>query len=104
MINEDNILNYIKSSNFIEINLKNDLLIYFDKLNQKQVQTLISYFNKQKYEILKMLISLKNKEICSFEEIKTNLDAINRKLIKSEELKDKEKDDEDIYNLLSSIN
>jgi hypothetical protein len=103
MIDENNILNYIKNSNFIEINLKKSLLDHFDKLNQKQLLTLINYFNKQKSEILKMLMSFKNKDICSFEEIKTNLDNINRNLIKIEELQDKQNDENEIYNLIESL-
>ncbi|MDP3381556.1 MAG: hypothetical protein Q8S84_08960 [bacterium] len=48
-------------------------------------------------------MSFKNKDICSFEEIKTNLDNINRNLIKIEELQDKQNDENEIYNLIESL-
>ena len=102
MLDKNNILKYIKSSNLIETKLKNNLLNHFHKLSHKQIENLVKYFNEQKYEILKMLIILKDKKICSFEEIKTKLDKLNRDMIKKQEFED-EKQDEKLFNLLNEI-
>lgn len=103
MLNENNILEYIKCSNLIEEKLKIKLIEHFDTLPKNQINILIDHFNKQKKEILDILRTLKNKEVCSFEEIKDNLEKINREIIKKNELKEKQEDEENILNLLKEL-
>lgn len=103
MLDENNILEYIKSSNLIEKKLKNNLIEHFHKLSKNQIKVLVNHFNKQKNEILKMLIGLKDKEVCSFEEIKTNLDKVNRDIIKKQEFEERQDDEENILNLLDEV-
>jgi DNA-binding transcriptional MerR regulator len=83
--------------------LKKNLIINFDKLTNLQTDILIRYFNKQKIEILKMLVNLRDKQNCSFEEIKTNLDNINRKLRQNKELLDNKDKDKELFILLEQL-
>lgn len=76
IVNEKNLLEYIKNYVFLDNNFKNDLLKYFDKLDEIQKLWLIEYFNNQKKDILNFLKSFKDKEDYSFENIKTELDFI----------------------------
>lgn len=103
MLDEKNILEYIKKSNLIEINLKTELINNFDKLSINQVKLLIKYFNNQKNEILNLLKTLKDKEICSFEEIKSHLDKLNKDLILKEEFEEKIIEEKNILNLLDTL-
>ena len=103
MLDEKNILEHIKNSNLIEINLKNNLINNFDKLSKKQVKLLINHFNNQKNEILNLLKTLKEKEICSFEEIKSNLYKLNKDLMIKKEFEEKSIDEDNILNLLDVI-
>lgn len=103
MLDEKNILEYIKKSNLIEINLKTELINNFDKLSINQVKLLIKYFNNQKNEILNLLKTLKDKEICSFEEIKSHLDKLSKDLILKEEFEEKIIEEKNILNLLDTL-
>lgn len=103
MINEDNLLEYIKNSKFIDSSIKNNLIKYYDKLNTQQIKWLIDYFNNHKRNILKILVDLKDKDICSFEEIKFTIDNLSRKNLKNNELIEYENDQAEILNLINSI-
>lgn len=103
IVNEKNLLEYIKNYVFLDNNFKNDLLKYFDKLDEIQRLWLIEYFNNQKKDILNFLKSFKDKEDYSFENIKTELDNKSRLKVKQEEKLEIENEEDDFLNLVNSI-
>lgn len=103
IVNEKNLLEYIKNYVFLDNNFKNDLLKYFDKLDEIQKLWLIEYFNNQKKDILNFLKSFKDKEDYSFENIKTELDNKSRLKIKQEEKQEIENEQDEFLNLVNAI-
>ena len=103
MVDEQNLLEYIKNSKFLDTSIKNKLIEHFDKLNSDQKLWLIEYFNNLKQEILKVLIQLKDINICSFEEVKMNIDNAIRIKLKTIESFEHENERNEILDLLNSI-
>lgn len=103
MLNKNNILFYIKNSKFLDEDFRKYLLNNFDYLLQEEQTFLINYFNIQRKEILKELVWLKNKNICSFENIKDKINVINRNVIKKLEEIENNKKDEELFNLLEQL-
>lgn len=104
IVDENNIFEYIKNYPFLDIEAKNSILKYFDKLNKNQISWLIDYFNNEKKDILNFLRNLKNKELIKFEEIKTQIDNFWRNKLKLEELIENEKENDEILDLINNIN
>jgi len=103
MVDEQNLLEYIKSSKFLDTSIKSKLIEHFDKLNSEQILWLIEYFNNLKHDILKVLIQLKDINVCSFEEVKMNIDNTIRVKLKTIEFLEHENEQTEILNLLNSI-
>lgn len=103
IINENNLLEYIKNYAFIDNLSRSSIIKYFDKLNEKQTLSLIKYFNEERKDVLVFLKSFKDKNICSFEEIKTELDSKTRMKIRLEEKQELESEQDDFLNLINSI-
>ncbi len=103
IVNENNLLECIKNYVFLDKNFKNILLKYFDKLDDIQKMWLIDYFNNQKREILVFLKSFKNKEICSFENIKTELNSKSKLRIKQEEKQENYNEQDEFLKLVNAI-
>ncbi|MDD3144741.1 MAG: hypothetical protein PHV23_01375 [Candidatus Gracilibacteria bacterium] len=103
IINENNLLEYIKNYAFIDSFSRSSIIKYFDKLNEKQILSLIKYFNEERKDVLFFLKSFKDKNICSFEQIKTELDSKTRIKIRLEERQEIESEQDDFSNLLNSI-
>lgn len=103
IVNEKNLLEYIKNYVFLDNNFKNHLLKYFDKLDEIQKLWLIEYFNNQKKDILNFLKSFKDKEDYSFENIKTEIDNKSRLKIKQEEKQEIENEQDEFLNLVNTI-
>lgn len=98
MVDEQNLLEYIKNSKFLDTSIKNKLIEHFDKLNSDQILWLIEYFNN-----LKVLIELKDINVCSFEEVKMNIDNAIRIKLKTIESLEHENEQNEILDLLNSI-
>ncbi len=103
IINENNLLEYIKNYVIIDNLSRSSIIKYFDKLNEKQTLSLIKYFNEERKDVLVFLKSFKDKNICSFEEIKTELDSKTRMKIRLEEKQELESEQDDFLNLINSI-
>ena len=104
IVNEKNLLEYIRNYPFLDIETKNSIIKYFDELTSNQVFWLINYFNDEKNNILNLLRSLKDKkEVTNFEEIKTQIDSFWRNKLKLEELLESKKEKEEISNLINEI-
>ena len=104
IVNENNLLEYIRNYPFLDIETKKSIIKYFDELTSNQVFWLISYFNDEKNNILNLLRSLKDKkDVTNFEEIKTQIDNFWRNKLKLEELLESKKEKDEISNLINEI-
>jgi|GEM_PF-5596856 len=103
MFDETNVLEYIKNSHCIEKNLKQNLIEHFHSFSHHQIQLLVTYFNQQKHEILQILRSLKNQKICSFAEIKTQLEKVIRHIITEQEEKERIIDKQVLESVLDTL-
>ena len=103
IVNENNLLEYIKSYPFLDTETKNSIIKYFDKLTSNQMLWLVNYFNNEKKDILNFLKSFKNKEVCSFENIKTQIESKSRLKIKQEETQELKDEEDDFLALINSI-
>lgn len=103
IVNENNLLEYIKTSNFLDDTFKNTLIKYFEKLAQEQILHLVKYFNIQIQEVLTLLTKFKDVEVCTFEEIKTNIDNTTRMKIKYEEKQELKNEEDEFLNLINAI-
>jgi hypothetical protein len=104
IVNENNLLEYIKTSQFIDNIFRNTLLKYFDKIEQEEILLLVKYFNIQRQEVLILLTRCKDGEVCSFEDIKTNIDNTTRMKIKLEEKEELKSEEDEFLALVNSIN
>ncbi len=104
IVNKNNLLEYIKTSQFIDNIFKNNLLKYFDKLEQEKILLLVKYFNIQRQEVLTLLTRFKDVEICTFDDIKNNIDNTTRMKIKYEEKQELKSEEDELLALVHSIN
>jgi hypothetical protein len=103
IVNENNLRKYIQNYIFLDKSFKNTLLKYFDKIDDIQIIWLIDYFNNQKRDILEFLKSFKNKEVCSFENIKSQIENKSRLKIRQEEKQEIENEQDEFLNLVNAI-
>ncbi len=104
IVNEENLLEYIKTSHFVDNNFRNNLIKFFNKIEKEQISLLVKYFNIQRLEVLTLLTKFKDVEVCTFEEIKTNIDNKTRMKIKYEEKQELKNEEDEFLNLVNSIN
>lgn len=89
------ILESIKKSRIFKDKTKQDIILYFDKLNEKQKNWIIQALKSEKIIVLNFLKSLKNKEVMNFEDIKNNIESLQRnKRLFDEEQEEKNRDEE----------
>lgn len=103
IVDENSLLEYLKSYPFIDSETKNSFIQNFDTLTQSQILLLASHLNDEKKDILNFLKSFKDKEITNFEEIKTQIDGFGRNKLKLEELLESKKEKNEILDLVKAI-
>lgn len=103
VVNENNLFEYIKTSTFLDDTFRNNLLKYYEKLSKEKISYLVKYFNNINKEVLVLLTKFKDIEICSFEDVKTEVNKQTRMKIKLEEEQEKEIEQEEFFNLLETI-
>ena len=103
MMDNENILIAIKNSHIFKNETKHDLLLYFDKLNEKQKYWIIQAIKSEKIIVLDFLKSLKNKDVMSFEDIKANIEGLQRNKRIFDEQQEEKNRDKDLTTLLTNL-
>ena len=103
MMESTKILEAIKKSHIFKDKTKQDLILYFDKLNEKQKNWIIQAMKSEKIIVLNFLRSLKNKEVMSFEDIKNNIESLQRNKRLFDEKQEEKHRDEELSALLNNL-
>ncbi|MCH2188767.1 hypothetical protein MK079_02990 [Candidatus Gracilibacteria bacterium] len=97
------VFQYISESSFIEQHLKQNLIYYYPSLSEKQINKLFQHIQGQRKEALNILKNLKDTHVCSFENIKEQLESIKKNFMYQEELKEKMQDEAALQNLINTL-
>ena len=103
MFKDEEIIEKIRKTKLFNSKLKQDIIWYFNSLNQTQKNNLLQALNTETKIIKNFLTSLKDKKIIKFEEIKWNIDNLQRQDRNLKELKEKTQDELEIDNLLNKL-
>ncbi len=103
MFKDKEIIEKIRKTKLFNSKLKQDIILYFNLLNKTQKNNLIHILNTEQEIIKNFLTSLKNKKIIRFEEIKWNIDNLQRQNSNLKELKEKAQDELEADNLLNKL-
>ena len=103
MLKDEEIVEKIKKTKLFNSKLKQDIIWYFNFLNKTQKNNLLQALDTEQAIIKNFLSSLKDKEIIRFEEIKWNIDNLQRQDRNLKELKEKSQDKLEIDNLLNKL-
>ncbi|PID86445.1 hypothetical protein CSB08_00480 [Candidatus Gracilibacteria bacterium] len=103
MFKDKEIIEKIRKTKLFNSKLKQDIILYFNLLNKTQKNNLIHILNTEQEIIKNFLTSLKNKKIIRFEEIKGNIDNLQRQNSNLKELKEKAQDELEADNLLNKL-
>jgi hypothetical protein len=104
MMDKGNIMTNIKKSRILTDKLKNDLLVYYDTLNKDQINSITDLLAKEKILTINFLKSLKDREVMSFEDIKNNIEKLQRKKRINNEKNDEENKNSELSDLLINLN
>ncbi len=78
MIDEQNLLEYIKNSQLLDNEIRQTLITRFNALSPEQITKLVDYFNNHKQNIVQLLKKLNDTGICSPTEIQGAVNQIQK--------------------------
>ena len=93
----------LQKSEIFEEETKNQIIKYYDLLNENQIQKIIQALDYEKNLLLEYLVSLKDNWLVDFDTIRNDIYALNKKSRYNEELNEKLKENWDILNLLDNL-
>lgn len=93
----------LQKSEIFEEETKNQIIKYYDLLNENQIQKIIQALDYEKNLLLEYLVSLKDNWLVDFDTIRNDIYVLNKKSRYNEELNEKLKENEDILNLLDNL-
>lgn len=93
----------LQKSEIFEEETKNQIIKYYDLLNENQIQKIIEALDYEKNLLLEYLVSLKDNWLVDFDTIRNDIYVLNKKSRYNEELNEKLKENEDILNLLDNL-
>jgi|GEM_PF-4433726 len=93
----------IQESHFLEASLKNDLVKYYDQLNNVQISCLMTYFENEKKYLIEFLQTLKKRKSIDFCTIKTQIHIFMRDKIHSKEYLERQEEKQEGEFLLNTL-
>ena len=93
----------LQKSEIFEEETKNQIIKYYDLLNENQIQKIIQALDYEKNLLLEYLVSLKDNWLVDFDTIRNDIYTLNKKSRYNEELNEKLKENWDILNLLDNL-
>ena len=103
MLQKDEIIEKIRKTKLFNSKLKHDIIWYFDFLTETQKNNLLQALNTESIILKNFLSSLKDKDIIKFEEIKWNIEKLERNDRKLKELQETRIEKWEMENLLHNL-
>lgn len=103
MYKKEEILFLLSNSQLFNQEMKKQLELFFDNLNQNQIESLSQALQSEKTVLLTFLKSLKRKEVIEYTQLKTMKEGIYRNKRKLIELEEQKKNNAQLDDLLLTL-